>query len=320
MKKNNFLLNTVIIISCLIVLYLPAISYGASRADIKKELADCRQHHQAYIDDLMLRARQIARQCKNYLDHHPLLKPEEFGLDPDFQPIAVQTVGRTGASFLMECGHKDQDVEQLSIYADAQCYPLPQTLRSFLQTAGTYAHDYKAILKATSGCKEAAGFYIWNDGIEGVKAMALAPVSGYPYMIGCHIYALEYKENKGTSSIAAATSKPDKTKLLHKKIKAGYFGIRFGCNPETVRKTLKSAMPSLRFTPKKQFENSILYSCQGNPVIKHAKETTFFFWKDRLYEIVVEFTDTPDQTKKIIDNQRKIIEEKYGKMSRQFYP
>jgi predicted Zn finger-like uncharacterized protein len=53
-------------------------------------------------EKLMQKARDVAKQCEVYLRNHPNLEREDFAYDPEFSMIAVQVVGETGYTCLLQ--------------------------------------------------------------------------------------------------------------------------------------------------------------------------------------------------------------------------
>ncbi|MFO7839251.1 MAG: HAMP domain-containing protein [Desulfosalsimonadaceae bacterium] len=145
-------------------------------------------------EKIMQKARDVALQCEIYLRAHPDLKPQDFNYHPVFSSIAVQNVGETGYTDLIQEPHKDSD---WTIWA----HPNPNLVGiddpSLLQKAlGPYFPNFWKIITGAGGQKESEGFYKWKDpdGKIREKYAAITPVDieGRPYLVMATAYIDEF--------------------------------------------------------------------------------------------------------------------------------
>jgi HAMP domain-containing protein len=134
---------------------------------------------------LLEKARDIAFQAELYLRDNPDLDRDEFAYDPEFSQIAVQPIGLTGYTVVLQYPEPDQD---WTIWA----HPNPHLIGipdidAVRAAIGPYFDDFFALLKRSEGGNEAAGRYMWMDpdGIVREKYMAIAPINipGMPYLL-----------------------------------------------------------------------------------------------------------------------------------------
>ncbi len=149
-------------------------------------------------EQLMEKAKDVALQCEIYLDANPYLEREDFSYDPEFSQIAVQQVGETGYTCLIQEPEEDRE-QDWTIWA----HPNPNlvgiddidTLRKAL---GPHFDEFFAILEDSEGREVATGHYMWKDtdGKLREKYMAIAPIEieGKPFSILSTAYMDEFTE------------------------------------------------------------------------------------------------------------------------------
>lgn len=153
-------------------------------------------------EQLLQKARDVARQCKIYLETHPELTREDFSYDPVFNSIAVQRVGKTGYTCLIQEPEPDKD-RNWTIWA----HPNPNIIGiddidMVRKALGPYADEFFAVLTACQGRKESTGPYMWKDpdGKIRRKYMAISPIDipGKPFSLMATAYMDEFtqKTNK----------------------------------------------------------------------------------------------------------------------------
>ncbi len=127
---------------------------------------------------LMQKARDVALQCEIYLRAHPDLQREDFFYDPEFNAIAVQTVGKSGYTALIQEPDPSRG-ENWTIWA----HPNPNIIGiddiDLLRKAlGPHFEPFWEILVKAAGRKESEGFYTWKDpdGKLREKYMAVTPI------------------------------------------------------------------------------------------------------------------------------------------------
>lgn len=147
-------------------------------------------------EQLMEKAKDVALQCEIYLEANPYLEREDFAYDPDFSQIAVQQVGETGYTCLIQEPEEDQD---WTIWA----HPNPNlvgiddidTLRKAL---GPHFDEFFSILEGSEGRNISTGHYMWKDtdGKLREKYMAIAPIEieGKPFSVLSTAYMDEFTE------------------------------------------------------------------------------------------------------------------------------
>jgi HAMP domain-containing protein/ribosomal protein S27E len=130
----------------------------------------------------------VAREVKLYLDTHPDLKKEDFNNTPEFKKIAMQKVGKTGYTLLVERRTKNQRKEMMWVH------PVDKLV----------GIDMEPALKKKLGDKWARwdkirsknvitkGYYLWFDNRE--KYCANIPMTGTPFNIVSSTYIDEFTQ------------------------------------------------------------------------------------------------------------------------------
>ncbi|MFW6080362.1 MAG: HAMP domain-containing protein [Desulfosalsimonas sp.] len=149
-------------------------------------------------EQLMEKAKDVALQCEIYLEANPYLEREDFSYDPEFSQIAVQQVGETGYTCLIQEPEEDRG-QDWTIWA----HPNPNlvgiddidTLRKAL---GPHFDEFFKILENSEGREVSTGHYMWKDtdGKLREKYMAIAPVEieGKPFSVLSTAYMDEFTE------------------------------------------------------------------------------------------------------------------------------
>jgi predicted Zn finger-like uncharacterized protein len=147
-------------------------------------------------EKLMQKSRDVALQCEIYLRAHPALEREDFFYDPEFSGVAVQTVGQTGYTCLIQQPEPDRN-QNWTIWA----HPNPNIIgiddiEMIKKALGPYFEDFFKLLTSSQGMKEAQGFYMWKDpdGKIREKYMAIAPIrlEGKPFLMMSTAYIDEF--------------------------------------------------------------------------------------------------------------------------------
>lgn len=149
-------------------------------------------------EKLMQKARDVALQCEIYLRAHPELSREDFNYDPEFSSIAVQSVGKTGYTYLHQPPEPKKDLGSV-IWAHPNPNMVglddPDMLRKAL---GPFFEPFWEIVTDSWGGEESEGFYKWKDpdGKIRTKYMAITPIElqGKPFMIGATAYIDEFTQ------------------------------------------------------------------------------------------------------------------------------
>lgn len=131
------------------------------------------------------KGRAVAREVKLYLETHPDLKKEDFNKTPGFVEIAMQKVGETGYTLLIE--------------RETESHPEYMWVHPNQKLIGI---DITGAMKARLGDKwerwnnvrskpyETEGYYLWFDNRE--KYVAGIPIEGTPYNIASSTYIDEF--------------------------------------------------------------------------------------------------------------------------------
>ncbi|MBF0119997.1 MAG: zinc-ribbon domain-containing protein [Desulfobacterales bacterium] len=143
-------------------------------------------------ENMTEKARDVAIECKIYLAAHPELKKESFFDNQEFKSIALQKVGRTGYTVLIEMAEKDEEVK-IWVHETPMLIGVPamQVLQEAL--GKDWPHFYKSLIPAKGG-NETRFYYNWKeeDGSMREKFMAVSPVKGTKYAILATTYIDEF--------------------------------------------------------------------------------------------------------------------------------
>ncbi len=152
-------------------------------------------------EQLMQKARDVALQCELYLKAHPDLKRTDFTYDPEFNQIAVQKVGKTGYTCLIQEPQADWDghSQGWTIWA----HPNPNIIGIddidlIKKALGPFFPQFWKVLTACKGRQESEGPYRWKDpdGKIRKKYMAIAPINipGKPFDLMATAYMDEFTQ------------------------------------------------------------------------------------------------------------------------------
>lgn len=171
-------------------------------------------------EKLMQKARDVALQAEIYLRAHPDLVREDFFYDPDFSGIAVQSVGETGYTCLIQQPEAETG-QNWTIWA----HPNPNIIGiddidMIRKALGPYFDHFFEVLTGSQGMKESEGFYRWKDpdGKIREKYMAISPIrlEGLPFLLMSTAYIDEF------------TNKTEKLKTRAQKLATDTRNINFG--------------------------------------------------------------------------------------------
>lgn len=149
-------------------------------------------------EKLLQKARDVALQCEIYLRTHPDLEREDFSYDPEFNQIAVQKVGETGYTCLIQEPEPDRG-QNWTIWA----HPNPNIIGiddidMIRKALGPYFDEFFEVISRAQGRKESTGPYMWKDpdGKIRRKYMAISPieVEGRPFLLMSTAYMDEFTQ------------------------------------------------------------------------------------------------------------------------------
>ena len=153
-------------------------------------------------EKLMQKSRDVALQAEIYLKSHPDLIKEDFFYDPEFSGIAVQSVGQSGYTCLIQQPEPDKG-QNWTIWA----HPNPNIIGiddvdMIRKALGPYFDHFWKVLTGAQGMKESEGFYRWKDpdGKIREKYMAISPVrlEGKPFLLMSTAYIDEFTNKTET--------------------------------------------------------------------------------------------------------------------------
>lgn len=169
-------------------------------------------------EQLMQKSRDVALQVEIFLRSHPDLEREDFFYDPEFSGIAVQSVGKSGYTCLLQVPEPDRG-QNWTLWA----HPNPNIIGiddiDMLRKAlGPHFPHFFKILSGAQGMKESQGFYSWKDpdGKIREKYMAVTPINleGMPFLLMSTEYIDEFTKKTESLKIKATKLAEDTTKLL----------------------------------------------------------------------------------------------------------
>jgi predicted Zn finger-like uncharacterized protein len=153
---------------------------------------------------ILEKGQAVAREVKLYLNTHPDLRKEDFNKTPEFKKVAMQKVGQTGYTVLVERMTEKQPIEFMWVH------PIDKII----------GVDLEATMKERLGDKWARwnkvrakdqinkGYYLWLDNRE--KYCASVPITGTPFNIVSSTYIDEFYKPVGNLQ-ARAKSMTDST-------------------------------------------------------------------------------------------------------------
>jgi HAMP domain-containing protein len=131
------------------------------------------------------KGRDVAREVKNYLESHPELAKEDFNKTPEFVEIAMQKVGETGYTLLVERETPNQPV-YMWVHPNEKLLGIDIT-GAMKERLGERWERWD---KIRSKAWETKGYYTWFDNRE--KYCAGIPIEGTPYNIVSSTYIDEF--------------------------------------------------------------------------------------------------------------------------------
>ncbi|MBS3754143.1 MAG: zinc-ribbon domain-containing protein [Desulfobacterales bacterium] len=149
-------------------------------------------------EKLQQKAEDVALQAEIYLKAHPYLQREDFSYDPEFNQIAVQEVGDTGYTCLIQEPEPEED-QGWTIWT----HPNPNLvgiddINTLRKALGPYFEEFFAILKNSKGREVSTGNYMWKDpdGKLREKYMAISPIEieGKPFSMLATAYMDEFTQ------------------------------------------------------------------------------------------------------------------------------
>lgn len=141
---------------------------------------------EAGAEMLLEKARDIAFQAELYLRANPDLDRDDFAYDPEFSQIAVQAIGETGYTVVLQYPEPDQD---WTIWAHPNPHVIGiEDIDAVRAALGPHFDPFFELLKqAEGGETEVTGRYYWMDpdGVVREKFMAIAPIQleGSPFLL-----------------------------------------------------------------------------------------------------------------------------------------
>lgn len=136
------------------------------------------------MGELIIRqkAQDFAVQCEIYIRAHPGMSIKDLQASPEFQKIAVQSVGSTGYTLIYDRSGK------------MRFHPNPELVDFDLHQWRTNLPEFWQLFASTFGGKEGSGFYDWqdSDGVIRRKFMYMLPIRGTGLMAGATIYLGEF--------------------------------------------------------------------------------------------------------------------------------
>lgn len=147
----------------------------------------------------------VAREVKNYLREHPYLAKEDFNTTPGFVEIAMQKVGETGYTLLVERETPSQP-EYMWVHPNEKLIGIDIT-GAMKERLGDKWERWD---KIRSKPWETKGYYLWFDNRE--KYCAGIPIEGTPFNIVSSTYIDEFTKpmielQKKATSITTSTQR-----------------------------------------------------------------------------------------------------------------
>lgn len=130
----------------------------------------------------------VAREVKLYLDTHPNLKKEDFNKTPEFKKIAMQKVGKTGYTLLVERRSRNQRKEIMWVHPVAKLVGIDMEPALKKKLGDKWARWDKIRSKNVI----TKGYYLWFDNRE--KYCANIPMKGTPFNIVSSTYIDEFTQ------------------------------------------------------------------------------------------------------------------------------
>jgi nitrogen fixation/metabolism regulation signal transduction histidine kinase len=138
------------------------------------------------------KGRSVANEVKIYLDAHPGLKREDFSKDPEFKKIAVQKVGKTGYTVIINA---PTDTEPCRIWAHPNNKLIGvdvfKAMKKKFGEKGSkgFIDIHKKVFKTG---KESGGYYRFLDNRD--KYMVIVPIEGTDLFLPSTTYIDEFTQ------------------------------------------------------------------------------------------------------------------------------
>jgi methyl-accepting chemotaxis protein len=167
-------------------------------------------------EKIVEKARSVALQCRIHLWSHPDLNKGDFNRDNNFKKIAVQKVGVSGYTVLIEKARN----KQWNIWAADSKLAEFKGDSSLKQVLGNNYEPFSKVLDGLKNSKETSGYYSWEDKDKKMnkKFVAVTLVEGTPYYIAAIAYMDDF-----TGEIVDNMKKH--TKVINQDITIINFGI-----------------------------------------------------------------------------------------------
>lgn len=131
------------------------------------------------------KARDVAVQCEIYMRAHPEMTITDLQTSPEFQKIAVQSVGNTGYTMLYE-----------KKTGTIRFHPNPQMINFDTYKLSKRLPSFWKVFEPTLSGSSHEGYYNWEDpdGKVRQKFMYMAPVKETSYMVAATTYIDEFSK------------------------------------------------------------------------------------------------------------------------------
>lgn len=155
------------------------------------------------------KARDVSIQCEIYMKAHPEMTITELQASPEFQNIAVQSIGSTGYTSLYE---KKTGIMRF--------HPNPHLVNADTHRLSELLPSFWKIFEPTLDGSIHGGYYNWQDpdGEIRQKFMYMVPVKGTDYMVAATTYIGEFskpvEETKRKISAATLNIREDTNKWI----------------------------------------------------------------------------------------------------------
>jgi predicted Zn finger-like uncharacterized protein len=135
---------------------------------------------------ILEKGQAVAREVKLYLNTHPDLRKEDFNKTPEFKKVAMQKVGQTGYTLLVERITEKQPIEIMWVH------PVDKLVGVDLEVAlkKKLGDKWARWAKVRSKDHITKGYYLWFDNRE--KYCANIPIPGTPFNIVSSTYIDEF--------------------------------------------------------------------------------------------------------------------------------
>ena len=154
-------------------------------------------------------ARNVARECGNFMKYHPNMTIEDFHADGTLRDLAIQPVGETGYTCIYE--------QQTGIM---RFHPNPKLIDFRMAGLKEKLPSWWKIFASSLAGSTIGGYYDWEefDGSIRKKFMYMTPVKGTQYMVAATTYIDEFSKpvEETKKKIAAVTRQTEER--IHKRL------------------------------------------------------------------------------------------------------